>query len=82
MHSWGPVTYTVGSQGIGYFPMAAFKAVGAVTIRFALASGQGTQVDPHLSKNQGERRLILLLVGGARTLEIGTTLAFAGKSSL
>lgn len=56
MHIWGPVTYTVGSQAIGYFPMAAFKDVGAVTVRFALASGQG----------------------GARTLRIGTTLAFAG----
>lgn len=56
MHSWGPVTYTVGSQAIGYFPMAAFQAVGSVTVRFALASGQG----------------------GARTLKIATTLAFAG----
>lgn len=56
MHSWGPVTYTVGQQAIGYFPMAIFKAIGPVTIRFALASGQG----------------------GARTLYIGTTLAFAG----
>lgn len=56
MHAW-LVTYTVGSQGIGYFPMAVFKDVGPVTVRFALASGQG----------------------GARTLEIGTTLAFAGK---
>ena len=34
-------TYTVGSQGIGYFPMAIFKDVGPVTVRFALASGQG-----------------------------------------
>ncbi|KAK7451096.1 hypothetical protein VKT23_012772 [Stygiomarasmius scandens] len=56
MHIWGPVTYTVGQQGIGFFPMAIFKDIGAVTIRFALASGQG----------------------GARTLDIGTTLAFAG----
>lgn len=55
MHSWGPITFTVGS-GIGSFPMAAFKAVGPVTVRFTLASGQG----------------------GARTLRIGTTLAFAG----
>lgn len=36
--------------------MAIFQDIGAVTIRFALASGQG----------------------GARTLRIGTTLAFAG----
>jgi rhamnogalacturonan endolyase len=36
--------------------MAIFKAIGPVTIRFALQSGQG----------------------GARTLVIGTTLAFAG----
>lgn len=56
MHSWGPVTYTVGSQAIGYFPMAIFQAIGPVTVRFALASGQG----------------------GARTLKIATTLAFAG----
>ncbi|RDB30350.1 putative rhamnogalacturonate lyase A [Hypsizygus marmoreus] len=56
MHSWGPVTYTIGQQDIGYFPMAAFKGVGPVTVRFALASGQG----------------------GARTLQIATTLAFAG----
>jgi rhamnogalacturonan endolyase len=56
MHSWGPVTYTVGQQAIGYFPMAIFQEIGAVTIRFALASGQG----------------------GARTLKIATTLAFAG----
>lgn len=80
MHSWGPVTYTVGSQAIGYFPMAAFKEVGAVTIRFALASAQGTPFYPQSIGDQRERRLTnLLLIGGARTLEIGTTLAFAGK---
>ncbi|KAF7352088.1 Polysaccharide lyase family 4 protein [Mycena venus] len=56
MHIWGPVTYTVGQQAIGFFPMAIFQAIGPVTIRFALASGQG----------------------GARTLKIATTLAFAG----
>ncbi|EIN07953.1 polysaccharide lyase family 4 protein, partial [Punctularia strigosozonata HHB-11173 SS5] len=55
MHDWLR-TYTVGQQDIGYFPMAVFKDVGPVTVRFALASGQG----------------------GARTLVIGTTLAFAG----
>lgn len=55
MHSWGPITYTVGQQGIGYFPMAIFQAIGPVTVRFGLASGQG----------------------GARTLKIATTLAFA-----
>ena len=49
-------TYTVGSQGDGYFPMAIFQDVGPVTVRFALASGQG----------------------GARTLVIATTSAFAG----
>ncbi|KAF9469286.1 polysaccharide lyase family 4 protein [Collybia nuda] len=58
MHIWGPVTYTVGQQAIGYFPMAAFKAIGAVTVRFGLTSTQGKC--------------------GARTLQIGTTLAFAG----
>ncbi|KAI0029140.1 polysaccharide lyase family 4 protein [Vararia minispora EC-137] len=56
MHSWGPVTFTVGQQGSGYFPMAVFQAIGPVTIRFALQSGQG----------------------GARTLKIATSLAYAG----
>jgi rhamnogalacturonan endolyase len=55
MHDWLR-TYTVGSQDIGYFPMAIFKAIGPVTVRFALSSSQL----------------------GARTLEIGVTLAFAG----
>ncbi|KAJ7599273.1 polysaccharide lyase family 4 protein [Mycena floridula] len=55
MHAW-LVTYTVGSQAIGFFPMAIFQDIGPVTVRFALTSGQG----------------------GARTLQIGTTLAFAG----
>ncbi|KAJ7652444.1 polysaccharide lyase family 4 protein [Mycena polygramma] len=57
MHIWGPVTYTVGQRAIGFFPMVIFQAMGPVTIRFALASGQG----------------------GARTLKIATTLAFAGR---
>ncbi|VDC03975.1 unnamed protein product [Peniophora sp. CBMAI 1063] len=55
MHDWVR-TYSVGSQDIGYFPMAIFKAVGPVTVHFALSSGQG----------------------GARTLVIATTSAFAG----
>ncbi|EAU81474.2 rhamnogalacturonase B [Coprinopsis cinerea okayama7 len=55
MRSWGPVTFNVGDS-IGNFPMALFKAIGPVTIRFNLNSNQL----------------------GARTLEIGTTLAFAG----
>ncbi|KAG9121138.1 hypothetical protein FRC07_003031 [Ceratobasidium sp. 392] len=55
MHEWLR-TYTVGQQDIGYFPMAIFKAVGPVTVRWALSSSQL----------------------GARTLEIGVTLAFAG----
>ncbi|KAF8156936.1 rhamnogalacturonase B [Crassisporium funariophilum] len=55
MSSWGPVTFTVGSP-ISSFPMALFKAVGSVTIRFTATSAQV----------------------GARTLQIGTTLAFAG----
>ncbi|KAF5336323.1 hypothetical protein D9611_006470 [Ephemerocybe angulata] len=55
MRSWGPVTFTVGNS-IDSFPLAAFKAIGAVTIKFNLSSSQI----------------------GARTLEIGTTLAFAG----
>ncbi|KAJ7347509.1 polysaccharide lyase family 4 protein, partial [Mycena albidolilacea] len=56
MHIWGPVTFTVGQQAIGFFPMAIFQGIGPVTIRFALQPGQG----------------------GARTLKIATTLAFAG----
>jgi rhamnogalacturonan endolyase len=55
MHDWLR-TFTVGQQDIGFFPMAIFQPIGPVTIRFALASGQG----------------------GARTLKIATTLAFAG----
>jgi rhamnogalacturonan endolyase len=55
MHEWLQ-TYTVGQEGIGFFPMAVFKDIGPVNVRFALASGQG----------------------GARTLDIATTLAFAG----
>ncbi|KIJ53623.1 polysaccharide lyase family 4 protein [Sphaerobolus stellatus SS14] len=55
MKSWGPTTFTVGNA-INTFPMAAFKAIGPVTIRFTLSSSQG----------------------GARTLQIATTLAFAG----
>lgn len=57
MHEWLR-TYTVGQQDIGYFPMAIFKAIGPVTVRFGLSSSQL----------------------GARTLEIGVTLAFAGSS--
>ncbi|KAJ8701387.1 hypothetical protein PTI98_000179 [Pleurotus ostreatus] len=55
MSSWGPITFTVGSN-INGFPMAIFKTIGAVTVRFTLNSNQL----------------------GARTLQIGTTLAFAG----
>ncbi|KAG8715200.1 hypothetical protein FRC08_010863 [Ceratobasidium sp. 394] len=55
MHEWLR-TYTVGQQDIGYFPMAIFKDIGPVTVRFSLSSSQL----------------------GARTLEIGVTLAFAG----
>lgn len=55
MSSWGPVTFTVGNS-ISSFPMAIFKAIGALTIKTNLSSSQI----------------------GARTLVIGTTLAFAG----
>ncbi|KAF8660756.1 hypothetical protein AX16_001550 [Volvariella volvacea WC 439] len=55
MSNWGPITFTVGNS-IGSFPMAIFKTIGPVRIRFTLSSSQG----------------------GARTLQIGTTLAFAG----
>ncbi|KAK7040018.1 polysaccharide lyase family 4 protein [Favolaschia claudopus] len=40
MHSWGPITYTVGSSSLSSFPMAIFKAIGAVTIRSTLQSSQ------------------------------------------
>ncbi|KAF9041301.1 rhamnogalacturonase B [Panaeolus papilionaceus] len=55
MSKWGPITFNVGSS-VNQFPMALFKAVGPVTLRFTLNSSQG----------------------GARTLQIATTLAFAG----
>ncbi|KXN85564.1 putative rhamnogalacturonate lyase A [Leucoagaricus sp. SymC.cos] len=55
MSNWGPITFNVGSA-VNTFPMAIFKAIGPVTIRFSLSSSQL----------------------GARTLEIATTLAFAG----
>ncbi|KAF9522722.1 rhamnogalacturonase B [Crepidotus variabilis] len=55
MSSWGPATFTVGNS-VSSFPMALFKAVGAVKINFSLTSSQI----------------------GARTLQIATTLAFAG----
>ncbi|KAH7337478.1 hypothetical protein B0J17DRAFT_718240 [Rhizoctonia solani] len=56
MHEWLR-TFTVGQQDIGYFPMAIFKDVGPVTVRWALSSSQL----------------------GARTLEIGVTLACKGS---
>lgn len=55
MSNWGPITYNVGSA-VSSFPMAIFKTIGSVTIKFNLSSSQI----------------------GARTLEIATTLAFAG----
>ncbi|KAF9561420.1 rhamnogalacturonase B [Agrocybe pediades] len=55
MSSWGPVTFNVGSSASS-FPLAIFKTIGPVTIKFSLSSSQI----------------------GARTLEIATTLAFAG----
>ncbi|KAF9480922.1 polysaccharide lyase family 4 protein [Pholiota conissans] len=55
MSSWGPVTFNIGSSASS-LPMALFKAVGTLTLRFNLSSSQI----------------------GARTLQIGTTNAFAG----
>ncbi|KAG7091923.1 hypothetical protein E1B28_008317 [Marasmius oreades] len=55
MASWGGKTFTVGNN-VNTFPMAIFKDIGGVTIKFTLTSSQL----------------------GARTLQIGTTLAFAG----
>jgi len=40
MSSWGPVTYTVGTSAQSAFPMALFKDVGPVTIKFTLTSSQ------------------------------------------
>ncbi|KAI0801488.1 polysaccharide lyase family 4 protein [Fomes fomentarius] len=40
MGSWSGITYTVGSSSTGDFPMAIFKAVGAVTVKFNLTSSQ------------------------------------------
>ncbi|KAL0570853.1 hypothetical protein V5O48_011108 [Marasmius crinis-equi] len=55
MSDWGPITFAVGDD-IDQFPMAVFKDIGGVTIKFELESSQT----------------------GARTLDIATTLAFAG----
>ncbi|KAK0480913.1 Rhamnogalacturonase B, N-terminal-domain-containing protein [Armillaria novae-zelandiae] len=55
MADWGPVSFTIGNN-VDTFPMAIFKDIGAVTVKFTLSSSQG----------------------GARTLDIATTLAFAG----
>ncbi|CAA7268444.1 unnamed protein product [Cyclocybe aegerita] len=56
MSNWASaLTFNVGSS-INSFPMALFKTIGPLTIRFNLSSSQL----------------------GARTLQIGTTLAFAG----
>ncbi|CAE6486624.1 unnamed protein product [Rhizoctonia solani] len=55
MHDWLR-NFTVGQEDIGYFPMAIFKDISPVTVRFGLSSSQL----------------------GARTLEIGVTLAFKG----
>ncbi|KAK0438319.1 Rhamnogalacturonase B, N-terminal-domain-containing protein [Desarmillaria tabescens] len=55
MADWGPVTFTI-DDDVDTFPMAIFKDIGAVTVKFTLSSSQG----------------------GARTLDVATTLAFAG----
>ncbi|KAJ2926778.1 hypothetical protein H1R20_g10303, partial [Candolleomyces eurysporus] len=39
MRSWGPATFTVGDS-IANFPMAVFKAIGPLTIKFNLNSNQ------------------------------------------
>ncbi|KAK0438360.1 polysaccharide lyase family 4 protein [Desarmillaria tabescens] len=57
MADWGPVTFTIGNN-VNTFPMAIFKDIGAVTVKFTRCR---------------------VLLGGARTLQIATTLAFAGK---
>ena len=40
MGSWSGITYTVGTSAVGDFPMAIFKAVGPVAVKFSLAAGQ------------------------------------------
>ncbi|KAI0714553.1 polysaccharide lyase family 4 protein [Earliella scabrosa] len=40
MGAWSSITYTVGSSALDSFPMAIFKAVGPVTIKFNLSSSQ------------------------------------------
>ncbi|KAG8952021.1 hypothetical protein FRC04_005354 [Tulasnella sp. 424] len=41
MHSWNPVTYTIGSSSTNSFPMAQIKAVNnPTTIKFTLSSSQ------------------------------------------
>lgn len=40
MSSWGPITYTVGSSALTDFPMAIFKGLNDVTIRFNVPASQ------------------------------------------
>ncbi|KAI0730943.1 polysaccharide lyase family 4 protein [Earliella scabrosa] len=40
MGSWSGITYTVGTSAVGDFPMAIFKAVGPVAVKFNLTSSQ------------------------------------------
>ena len=42
MSSWGPLTYTVGSSSVGDFPMAVWKGLNDVTIKFTLTSAQAS----------------------------------------
>jgi rhamnogalacturonan endolyase len=42
MASWGPLTYTVGSSATTDFPMAIFKDLNPVTIKFSLGSALNT----------------------------------------
>ncbi|SJL12842.1 related to Rhamnogalacturonate lyase A [Armillaria ostoyae] len=39
MSDWGPVTFTIGND-VDTFPMAIFKDIGAVTVKFTLSSGR------------------------------------------
>ena len=40
MGGWAGITYTVGSSSVSAFPMAIWKAIGPVTVRFTLSSSQ------------------------------------------
>lgn len=74
MKSWGPATFTVGDS-VANLPMAVFKAIGPLTIKFNLNSNQRTYP---LYRPYSCQLDVSTISVGARTLEIATTNAFAG----